>query len=124
MSRLRRQPYTKPIAEGAEIVTLKGKSHARFKDDSRTVTAPLTRKGDRIRLLSKKWYGEYKDADGKPCCVPLSEDRAVAEVMLGDLVRDAEHARRRLADPAREEHARRPLTEHLGDWQASLLAGT
>src|SRR5689334_6419329 len=61
MARLRRQPYTKPLPPGAVLVTHKGKPHARFTDDGRTVTAPLTKKGDRIRLLSKKWYGEYKD---------------------------------------------------------------
>ena len=65
MARLHRPPYTKPIPPGSEIITHKDKPHARFKDESgRTVLAPLTKKGDRIRLLSKKWYGEFRDADG------------------------------------------------------------
>ena len=122
MSRLRRQPYTKPIPPGAALVTHKGKPHARFTDGGRTVTAPLTGKGDRIRLLSAKWYGEYKDASGKLCCVPLSEDKAAAEVMLGRLVEQAELIRRGLADPAREEHAGRPLRDHLEDYRRGLAA--
>src|SRR5262245_43676948 len=122
MARLFRQHYTKPLPEGAKIITGKGKPHARFTDDGRTVTAPLTKKGDRIRLLSAKWYGEYRDADGFLRRVPLALDRSAAEVMLGELVKQAELTRRGLADPVREEHARRPLTEHLADWQASLLA--
>src|SRR5262245_11022731 len=118
MARLFRQPYTRPLPEGADIVTIKGKPHARFTgDDGRTVTAPLTRNGDRIRLLSAKWYGEYRDADGILQRVPLSTDEAAAQVMLGDLIRDAELTRRGLADPSREEHARRPLGEHVEDYR-------
>jgi integrase len=123
MARLRRIPYTKPIPAGAEIVTHKGKPHARFKDeDGRTTTAPLTRKGDRIRLLSKKWYGEFKGADGSQQCVPLSTDKVAAGQMLADLVKKAELGKAGIVDPF-EEHRQRPLASHLGDWQDSLLAG-
>src|SRR4051812_16123405 len=102
MARLFRQPYTRPLPEGAQIVTIRGKPHARFADEGgRTVTAPLTRKGDRIRLLSAKWYGEYRDAADIVQRVPLSTDEAAAQVMLGDLIRDAELARRGMADPSR-----------------------
>ena len=70
MAYLRRPPYTKPIPPDAEIVTVKGKPHARFRGDGgRTVTAPLIKKGDRIRLRSAKWHGVYRDADGKPAGV-------------------------------------------------------
>ena len=41
MPRLFRQHYTKPVPEGAEIVTVKGKQHARFTDGGRTATAPV-----------------------------------------------------------------------------------
>src|SRR5262245_21186084 len=122
MARLFRQHYIKPLPEGAQIVTIKGKPHARFSEDGRTVTAPLTRKGDRIRLLSVKWYGEYRDADGILQRVPLSTDEAAAQVMLGDLIRDAELARRGMADPSREEHVRRPLVEHVEAYRKHLTA--
>src|SRR6266508_2063688 len=122
MARLFRQHYTKPIPEGADILTIKGKPHARFLDDGRTATAPLTNKGDRIRLLSAKWYGEYRDADSIVRRVPLAEDRSAAEVMLGELVKEAELTRRGLADPRREEHARRPLAEHVEDYRRHLVA--
>src|SRR4051794_12244907 len=123
MSRLFRQPYTRPIPEGALRVTHKGKPAVRFTDDDgRTATAPLTKKGDRIRLLSAKWYGEYRDADGIVRRVPLAEDRAAAEVMLGELVKETELTRRGLADPRREEHARRPLAEHIEDYGRHLTA--
>ena len=121
MPRLRRMPYTKPIPEGAEIVTHKGQPHARFNDDGRIVAAPLTKKGDRIRLLSRKWYGEYTDADGKPCCVPLSTDKTAAGQMLAELVRKTELKKANLSDPF-EDHRKRPLADHLDEWEASLLA--
>ena len=121
MPRLRRMPYTKPIPEGAQIVTHCGKPSARFTDDGRTVTAPLTKKRDRIRLLSKKWYGEYADADGKPCCVPLSTDKTAAGQMLAELVRKAELKKANISDPF-EDHRKRPLAEHLEEWESSLLA--
>ena len=120
MARLRRMPYTKPIPPDAEIISHKGKPHARFTDDGRTVLAPLTRKGDRIRLLSKKWYGEYRDADGVLQCDPLSTDRTAAGQMLADLVRKAELKKANISDPF-EQHRRRPLSEHLADWQAAML---
>src|SRR5262249_584937 len=90
MPRLRRMPYTKPLPEGAEIVTHKGNPHARFTDDGKTILAPLTKKGDRIRLASRKWYGEYRDAAGVLQCVPLATDKTAAGQMLAELVRRAE----------------------------------
>lgn len=122
MACLRRIPYTKPIPAGAEIVTHKGTPHARYREDGRAALAPLTRKGDRIRLHSAKWYGEYRDADGVLQCVPLSTDKTAAGQMLADLVRKAEMARANITDPF-ERHRKRPLVEHLDDWESSLLAG-
>jgi hypothetical protein len=88
VSNLRRVPYTKPIPEGAQLFTRKGERFARFKDRrGKTVDAPLTEDGSRIRLLSKKWYGEYRDADGVERCVPLATDKTAAEQMLAALVR-------------------------------------
>src|SRR5262249_37660350 len=49
------------IPAGAKIVTHDGASHARFKHRGKTVLVPLTEKGDRVRLESAKWYGEYLD---------------------------------------------------------------
>src|SRR5262245_45753575 len=116
MARLRRMPYSKPIPRDAEVVAHKGRPHARFADGGRTVLAPLTRKGDRIRLLTKKWYGEYRDADGVLRCVPLSTDKTAAGQMLAELVRKAEFRKANITDP-HEAHRKRPLAEHLGEWE-------
>src|SRR5262245_56102674 len=121
MPRLFRQPYTKPIPAGAEIVTMKGKPHARFKEDGKTVTAPLNRKGHRIRLLSAKWYGEYVDANGQTQREPLSTDKTAAGQMLAELVRKAELGKAGVSDPY-AQHRKRPLREHLEDFRAALSA--
>ncbi len=121
MARLRKIPYTKPIPAGAEIVTHKGKPHARFTDDGKTVLVPLTKKGDRIRLLSAKWYGEYRDADGMLQCDPLSPDKTAAAQMLADLVKEAEHKKAGLS-VSHADQLKRPLVKHLADWARTLDA--
>jgi hypothetical protein len=122
MAHLRRPPYTKPVPEGAEVFTRKGKRFARFRDRAGRLTiAPLTKDGRRVRLRSSKWYGEYRDADGVVRFVPLATDRTAAEQMLAELVRKAELARANIADPF-EEHRRRALKEHLADFRRYLAA--
>src|SRR5262249_2933331 len=102
--------------------TVKGKRCARFKDEGgQTVTAPLTKKGDRIRLLSGKWHGQYTDASGTVRRVPLSENKTAAQQMLNALVRKAELGKVGITDLF-EEHRKRPLAEHLADFEADLKA--
>jgi integrase len=120
---LLRPTYTRPIPPGAEIVTHKGKRHARFKgDDGKTVLAPLTKDGKRCRVKAEKWYGQYKDEAEVQHRVPLSADKTVAQQMLNELVKKAELAKVGISDPF-EKHRKRPLAEHLADWEASLQAG-
>jgi integrase len=122
MARLFRQPYTKPIPADAERCTLKGKPAVRFAgEDGRTVTAPLTKKGDRIRLLSVKWYGEYVDAAGVTQRKPLATDKTAAQQLLAALVRKAELSRAGVADPF-EEHRLKPLADHVEDYRRYLAA--
>jgi hypothetical protein len=122
VANLRRIPYTKPVPAGAEVVTRKGERVARFKGrGGKTVQAPRTEDGTRIRMLSRKWYGEYRDADGVERRVPLATDRTAAELMLAELVRKAELKQANVADPF-EEHSKRPLAEHLADFRRELEA--
>jgi integrase len=70
---------------------------------------------------TKKWYGQYTDADGILNRVPLSVNKTVAEQMLNALVRTGELAKVGITNPF-AEHSKRSLREHLADWQSSLLA--
>lgn len=125
MSSVFRQDCTRPIPEGAERVTVKDKngnlvSGVRFKGrDGKLITAPLTEKGDRCRVPSRKWYGEYKDADDIVQRVPLSENKRVAEELLADLVVKAAKGKAGIRDPY-EKHKKTPLADHLAEFRSFL----
>src|SRR4051794_11226146 len=82
-----------------------------------THTDKLT--GKKASRKAKKWYGQYVDAAGVLRRVPLSANKTAAQQLLNDLVRRAELGKAGLGDPF-EEHRRRPLTEHLADWERAL----
>ena len=84
-----------------------------------------TRKGApgarRVREKSRKWYGEYRDMHGVLQRVPLATDKSAAQAMLNDIVRRVEQRQAGLFDPY-EEHAKRPLSSHLDDYEQFLQA--
>lgn len=117
MARVFRQQYTRPIPEGAERITHKGKPAVRFKgQDGKPVVAPLTRNGDRCRVASPVWYGRVNGER-----VALCTNKAAAELMLSDLIRKAEMGKAGVVDPF-EAHRDRPLAEHLADFRRDLEA--
>jgi integrase len=117
MARVFRQQYTRPFPPDAQRIIHKGKAAVRFKGtDGKAVVAFLTKKGDRCRLASPTWYGWVDGA-----AVPLCTNKTAAELMLAELVRKSERAEAGISDPF-EQHCKRPLAEHLADWEASLLA--
>ena len=78
------------------------------------------RSGKRIKRRTAKWYGWYKDPQsGKTIRVPLSEDKAVAQQMLAQLIANVERGKAGLADPF-TEHRRRPIREHVEDYRTDL----
>jgi integrase len=83
-----------------------------------TVCDPKT--GKRVTRKAKKWYGQYTDGDGIKQRVALATDKAAAQQMLGALTRRVEQQRAGIADPF-HEHRKRPLSDHLADFEASLL---
>jgi len=82
------------------------------------VTDPKT--GKRVKGKSKKWWGRFRAADGREKRVPLAADKAAAQAMLHDIVRQVEREMAGIADPF-EKHRKRPLKEHIADWKAYLL---
>lgn len=75
--------------------------------------------GRKIRRKAKKWYGQYKDGQGILRRVPLATDKTAAQQMLNELVKRAEFQRIGIVDPF-EDHRKRPLAEHLADFEAYL----
>jgi integrase len=73
----------------------------------------------RDRERSRKWYREFRDAEGIARRVPLATDKAAAQAMLNEIVKKVERKQAGLYDPY-EEHEKRPLSVHLRDYRVHL----
>ncbi|MGL4514415.1 MAG: tyrosine-type recombinase/integrase [Lacipirellulaceae bacterium] len=69
----------------------------------------------------KKWYGEYTDPSGRRHRKQLAVDKASSLATLTELTYRAERKASGLYDPF-EEHAKRPLVEHLTAYRDHCLA--
>ncbi len=78
---------------------------------------PVT--GKKIKTKSKKWWGQYKDANGKLKCVPLAIDKIAAQTMLNNLVKQIEREKAGLVDPT-DSQRRRLLKEHIREFENNL----
>src|SRR5260370_13255959 len=72
----------------------------------------------KVKKKSGKWYGR---APGSSKPVPLSTNKVAAQQLLADMVKKAELGRAGLSDPF-EQHRKRPLLEHVADFEAYLKA--
>jgi integrase len=96
----------------------------------KTLTRYIDVDGNRVRkntpgarkkkVTLKPWYGKYRDADGIERRTKLSTNKAAARQMLAELERDAELRKAGLKSPF-EEQARRPLVDHLRDFERNLF---
>jgi integrase len=80
-----------------------------------------TRGAVRQKGKARCWYGQYRNADGKICRVPLCENKEAARQLLAKLVLDAKMHRAGLADPF-AAHRKRPLSAHLDEFRQALQA--
>lgn len=119
MASIFKRTYTKPLPPEAEIVTLKGEPHARWKRKGKTMTAPLTKDRQRIVLESSKWYVEYRDGNGELQRVPGFTDKAATLQLAAKLEKQTARGEVGLVDPF-EAHRKRPLEDHLADYRAEL----
>ena len=112
---------TRPLPDAAEVVQHEGKPHVRMKDRGRSVLYPLTKDGRGYLRPSKCWYFETRDASGTVKRVKGFADLKATEQLAAETERKASRVKVGLIDPA-EEHARRPLVDHLADYAAVLRA--
>ncbi len=75
--------------------------------------------GRKVKGRSRKWWGRYRDANGRDTRVPLANDKSAAAAMLNDLVRKAERAAAGLEDPF-DKHHTRLLSQHISDYEEYL----
>ncbi len=113
------RPYRLPA--GAEIVTHDGKPHVRLKERGKPVLYPVTKDGTKYLRPAKRYYFDHRDATGTVRRVKGFADLKATEQLAAEMERKASRVRAGIIDPA-EEHARRPLADHLRDYAAILVS--
>jgi integrase len=74
-----------------------------------------------VKGRARKWYAQGVPGWPKRKRQPLASDKAVAKVMLADLVRDAEKGGAGMVDP-HDAQRKRLLADHLDDFRKELEA--
>src|SRR5262245_59040169 len=75
--------------------------------------------GQKIKTKSKKWWGRYRDENGAERRVPLAADKAAAQAMLNELVKQVERRIAGIVDRF-DENRKRPIGDHLADFERHL----
>ncbi len=74
----------------------------------------------KVAKKSRTWRGAYRDYSGILVTVKLNANKQASRQMLAELERKAAQQKAGLLSPF-EEHALRPLLEHLKEFQQSLI---
>jgi hypothetical protein len=82
---------------------------------------PLSKDGSKYLRPSKRWYFDLRDASGTVRRVKGYSDLKATEQLAAEMERKAERRHCGFADPS-DEHARRPLANHLAEYAAHLEA--
>lgn len=72
-----------------------------------------------VKTKTKKWYGRYRDENGKERRVPLAENKATAQQMLAERVKQVERIKSGQVHSA-EFEMKKPIAGHLKDFEKSL----
>jgi integrase len=75
--------------------------------------------GRKTKIKSAKWWIKYRDAEGIVRRVPGFTDKSATQQHAASLEREAELGRAGVRDP-HKEHRKRPLSEHLSDFERHL----
>ncbi|MCA9092696.1 MAG: site-specific integrase [Planctomycetaceae bacterium] len=78
-----------------------------------------TTRGDGKKEQSKKWYGVWRDVDGKKRTKALSKDKTVANQMLAKIVLEVEYQKSGLSNQF-TQNAAIPIENHLEEFIAYL----
>ncbi len=119
MATIRKPTYSIAIPSDAKIVRKDGKKFARFKHKGRTIDAQLTKNGEKCRIETPEWYVRYKDLDGEWKWHKGYTDHAATQTLAAQIQQRVDRKISGHADPF-DDHYRRPLSEHLGDFEKDL----
>ena len=119
MANIFRIKTTRPLTAGAETVQKAGNLFVRIRRGGRAVLRPVLDCGTRYRDESSKWYIQYRDSTGNWQRVPGYTDKEATVQLAAELERKVERRVAGLTNPF-EDAEKRPLIEHLQDFQAYL----
>ena len=126
MATVYKRTQRKPIPEGAEIVERGGERFAVWKDSAGRHKARLAPDGKAILLDRPGYEIQWFDENGKRRKESVRcGDRDTAEQIAAEREKAAMMRAKGLIDPAQErfaQHGRRPLAEHLTDFEGFLTA--
>jgi integrase len=128
MGTIFRKTYTRKIPDGAEIVTVKGKTSARWRArGGKTVVEEIATLDDGrqvVRVHSGTYYATYRDGDGRIVTVPTGcREKATAEQFLRQREREAERVRAGVLthdEVHRAERMAEPIGKHIDAYLATL----
>ena len=112
---------TRNLPNSADLVTRKGRQFLRRKRGGRLVMLPVTDCGAKYQDESRKWYIQYRDANGKKQRVPGYTDKQASTQLAAELERKAEHIQSGLADP-HEKGKLQFLRTHLEAFRTALTS--
>ena len=117
----------RPIPEGAEIITYRGKLCAKWTDSKgKARRAPLNAAGDKIIQYAEHYTAQYFDHNGKRRKAATGcHDKATAQQVADRLQSETALRKRGIVNTTQERYAaeaRRHLTEHLEDFVQDLHA--
>jgi integrase len=130
MGTVYRQQVTKALPKDAELVDIKGKQGARWKDaKGKTRKALVTAGRDgsvRIVIEARTYTAKFRDGAGIVRTVPTGcRDEQAARSVLADLMRKAERIRSKIITKQEAEvveHQTVPLADHFADYLSHLEA--
>ncbi len=123
MAHVHKQTFTKPIPEGAEQVTIKGRACVRWRGRTKDwqIGEIIPDKPGRCRIESSKWYVTYYDPSiDDTRTVPGYTDRAATDALMVTLVRTAERVDAGVL-PKEAARPRLTLSELLSRWHRYVL---
>jgi len=130
MATVYRKKIIRPMPEGAEIVTQRGKRLACWRDGrdrQRTAEIAVGKDGVvRIATRTATYYARYRDANGQARDVATGcRDETAARAVLADLVRRSELVKAGVITPTEDAiagHQDVALADHVEAWLAHLEA--
>jgi len=117
----------RPIPDGAQITTYRGKPHATWTDaKGKAQRAQLNAAGDKIIQLAETYTAQYFDHNGKRRKAATGcHDKATAQQVADRLQSETALRKRGIINAEQEQLAdagRRNLAQHLADFEAGMVA--